>query len=172
MTDLPDAETAWENYGGELMPEQQTDDVWRAFKAGFAAASGPWAEQLDAAKAEAEFWKANDNKRSAKVRKMRAERDELRAKYAELEAAYTAEGACGAIGCRAIDQRDALRAELDNLRDRVNALADEWDGKARMATDQANAMSSDRRQPYLMDSAKYLRRASELRAIVRGSDDE
>ena len=66
----------------------------------------------------------------------------------------------------------ALRAELDNLRDRVTALADEWDGKARMATDQANAMSSDRRQPYLMDSAKYLRRASELRALVRGSDDE
>lgn len=48
VTDLPDAETAWTefikgNEGGEFPGEQN------AFLAGFAAASGPWAEQLDTA---------------------------------------------------------------------------------------------------------------------------
>lgn len=60
----------------------------------------------------------------------------------------------------------AALAERDRLRDGITAKADEWESRARMAMDQANAVAGDRKGSYVRQADTYRTRVVELRALL------
>lgn len=180
LTDLPDAvvEAAAEamkrivpNTDGVLWEFEDTDPntgepvqprpvtLHDAARAALAAASGPWAEQLDAAKAERDELQRVLDMQPVSMQlfdQINTERLDLRT---QLAAALARNAELETLKEQYHEEWHIAAAELDNLRDRVNALADEWatPGEFRGA---GNNLAR-------ADCAKELRAA-----IVRGSDDE
>lgn len=111
----------------------------------------------------AEMWRLSAQKHADYAEALHDRAKAAEAELDRLRELYLAADKDATHWCGQFSDADAERRRL---RDGITALADEWRSKGRMATDQANALAGDRRQPYLMDSGKYLRRAAELAALL------
>jgi len=83
---------------------------------------------------------------------------------AELVAALEAGDACGAVGCRALAERDALLA----MEARVRALADEWDARGREAKRYINRAHHTEIHEVMAEARWFPSRAAELREALDG----
>jgi len=86
------------------------------------------------------------------------------AREAELIPALEAGDACGAVGCRALAERDALLAQEA----RVRALADEWDMRGREAERYINRAHHTEIHEVMAEARWFPERATELRDALDG----
>lgn len=171
MTGIPDAETAWREWMGvhetgvdpRPMSGAMVAALKEVFDAGFAAASGPWADSTFHSDEcmDAHMLPCRCGADGRRARKAEADLAAALARNAELEAELRGIRMNGyeTAYSDAVRRADAARAELDNLRDRVTET--EWEPVAthaewvKIPTEDAGCLAG-----------QYVRR------IVRGSDDE